>query len=128
MISYKYAKARHIKLGGRGESIAAAYLAIKKMDVLARNHRNKHGEIDIIARDGEVVCFIEVKTRRATTRSRPSEGLSDRQKKRISRAAAAYFRQIGRPKVVFRMDLIEIVLGRWDVKELRYWRSHWMQG
>ena len=124
MIGYKTAKARHIKLGMRGEAIASAYLQSLKIEVLLRNYRNKRGEIDIIARDGAVICFIEVKTRRHTTRSRPAEGLSKTQQKRITHAAAAYLRTIGDPKVVFRFDLVEIVMGNWDVRELRYWRRH----
>jgi putative endonuclease len=125
MISYKNAKARHIKLGMRGEAIAVEYLSAEKIEIICRNYKNKHGEVDIIARDGEVICFVEVKTRRSTTRSRPAEGLSEKQKKRITRSAGAYFHEIGDPKVVYRFDLIEIVLGALDVKELRYWRRHW---
>ena len=128
MISYKFAKARHIKLGRRGESVAVAYLRSCGIEVLLRNYRYKRGEIDIVARDGAIICFVEVKTRRHTTRSRPAAGLSEAQKKRISRTASAYLRVIGRPKVVYRFDLIEIVLGRWDVKELRYWRRHFSGG
>lgn len=128
MIAYKYAKARHIKLGRRGEFIATSYLRSRGIEVLLRNYRYKRGEIDIVARDGDIICFVEVKTRRHTTRSRPVEGLSESQKKRISNTASAYLRAIGSPKVVYRFDLIEIVLGRWDVKEFRYWRRHFSGG
>jgi putative endonuclease len=128
MIAYKYAKARHIRLGRRGESIAAAYLRACGIEVLLRNYRYKRGEIDIVARDGAIICFVEVKTRWHTTRSRPAEGLSESQKKRISHTASAYLRVIGNPKVVYRFDLIEIVVNRWDVRELRYWRSHFSGG
>ena len=124
MVSYKSAKARHIRLGMRGESLAAAYLSFENIEILARNYRSKHGEIDIVARDGSTLCFIEVKTRRFSTRSRPAEGLSEKQRKRISRSAAAYMRSIGYPEVVYRFDLVEVVLGSFDVAELRYWRSH----
>lgn len=128
MISYKLAKARHLKLGRRGEAMAATYLFNKKIEVLCCNYTGKLGEIDIIARDGEVICFIEVKTRMSTTRSRPAEGLSEKQKKRIIRSAASYLHEIGGPKVVYRFDLIEIVFGYFDIIELRYWRNHWKSG
>jgi len=128
MIAYKYAKARHIRLGRRGESIAAAYLRACGIEILLRNYRYKRGEIDIVARDGGIICFIEVKTRWRTTRSRPAEGLSEFQKKRISQTALAYLCAIGNPKVVYRFDLIEIVVDIWDVRELRYWRSHFSGG
>ena len=126
MISYKFAKARHIRLGMRGESLAAAYLALENIEILLRNYRNKHGEIDIVARDGATLCFIEVKTRRFGSRSRPAEGLSEKQKNRIGRSAASYLRSIGYPEVVYRFDLVEVVLGNLDVVELRYWRSHFV--
>ena len=124
MFISKKAKAAHIKLGLRGEKLARKYLISQNIDVLLHNYRNRRGEIDIIARDGDEICFIEVKTRRHTTRSRPSEGLSEAQKVRISQAATAYLYEIGNPEVIYRFDLIEIIIGRWDIKELFYWKEH----
>ena len=124
MFISKKAKATHIKLGQRGEKLARKYLTSKNIEVLLHNYRNRRGEIDIIGRDGDELCFIEVKTRRHTTRSRPSEGLSEAQKLRISQAATAYLYEIGNPEVIYRFDLIEIIIGRWDIKELFYWKEH----
>ena len=124
MITFKQAKTAHLKLGKRGETLACRYLKSKNIEILLRNHRNKRGEIDIIARDGNIICFIEVKTRRLSTRSRPAEGLRYKQKKRISQSASRYLNDIGKPKVIYRFDLIEIVMGNWDIHELRYWKKH----
>ena len=123
----KKARAAHIKLGKRGENLACAYLKSKNIDILLRNYKNKKGEIDIIAREGATLCFVEVKTRRWTTRSRPAEGLSREQEMRISQAAHSYLHMIGNPEVVYRFDLIEIITGRWDIKELYYRREYFRE-
>jgi putative endonuclease len=123
VLHYKRVKSRHIKLGKRGEKLARRYLTAKNIEILLYNYKNRKGEIDIIARDGAEICFIEVKTRRHTTRSRPAEGLSRKQELRISQSAISYLRSIKNPEVVYRFDLIEVIIGRWDVKELFYWRN-----
>ncbi len=124
MLNYKQAKTVHLSLGERGEKIARKFLRSKNIDILLCNYRNKRGEIDIIARDGDEICFIEVKTRRNTTRSRPAEGLSENQKLRISQAAISYLHSLKNPEVIYRFDLIEVIVGRWDICELRYLRNH----
>ena len=125
MFSFSKAKAAHLKLGRRGEKIARRFLRSKGIDILLANYRNRHGEIDIIARDGRELCFVEVKTRRDSTRSRPEEGLSEKQLLRISQAAELYLHEIGDPSVVYRFDLIEIIIGNWDVKELIYRQNYY---
>jgi len=124
MFISKKAKAAHIKLGRRGEKLALKYLYAKNIEPILCNYKVKRGEIDIIALDGDELCFIEVKTRRHTTRSRPSEGLSAAQELRISQAANTYLYAINNPELVYRFDLIEIIIGRWDIVELCYWREH----
>jgi len=124
MFTFKQAKTAHLRLGRRGENLACRYLCSQNIEVLLRNYRNKRGEIDIIARDGNISCFIEVKTRNLSSRSRPAKGLRYKQKLRISQSALTYLREIGRPKVAYRFDLIEIIMGKWDIYELRYWKNH----
>lgn len=123
MIRFARSRAEHLKLGRRGEKLACRYLSGKRYDILLRNYRITSGEIDIIARDGSIVCFVEVKTRHAGFKGRPIEGLSERQRSRIRHAAMDYLREIGRPSVAYRFDMIEVVLSRWDVKELRHWKN-----
>jgi putative endonuclease len=54
-----------VRLGRQGEALAAAHLQRCGFEILARNHRTRHGEIDLIAFDGVTLVFAEVKTRRA---------------------------------------------------------------
>ena len=117
-------RALHLRLGKRGENLAVRYFERNGFEVILRNYRNKYGEVDIIARDGLTLCFIEVKTRRYTTRSKPSEGLGSAQKRRITRAAEAYLSELRNPQVTYRFDLIELIIGRWDIISLFYWKNH----
>ncbi len=117
-------RARHLRIGHRGENVACRLLRSKHCCVLARNCKYSSGEIDIVARDGRTLVFVEVKTRYYTTSSRPSEGLSLKQKKRILNASRRYLRQIEYPKVPCRYDLIEVRLGRLGPIEVRHWPNH----
>lgn len=118
------AKSKHIKLGKKGEKIALRFLKTKHMDILAENYRKNSGEIDIIARDGVRIVFVEVKTRRYKTGYRPSEGLTDSQKKRIIRTSKTYLREISNPDIIIRFDLIELVLSEWKIREIRHHESY----
>ncbi len=122
--SFGLLRARHLRIGRRGENIACRLLRSKQYDVLVRNCKYSSGEIDIVARDGRTLVFVEVKTRFYTTSARPSEGLSLKQKKRIINASRRYLRQIENPKVPCRYDLIEVRVGRLGPVEVRHWLNH----
>lgn len=121
---FKKVRAKHIILGKKGENAACKLLKAKGIDILVRNYRCKAGEIDIIARDGSIICFIEVKTRSKTTRSRPAKGLSQKQKSRIYNSSKHYIRALGQPKVACRYDLIELRYNKYDFCEARHWPNH----
>ncbi|QSH40153.1 YraN family protein [Lentisphaerota bacterium ZTH] len=123
-MNFKAARARHLRLGRTGENIAVRLLRSKHLDLLCRNYKVKAGEIDIITRDGEILTFVEVKTRRLSTRSRPAAGLRFKQKRRIHKAAMNYLRHINRPEVIYRFDLIEVIIGRSGPVEVRHWPEH----
>jgi putative endonuclease len=123
-MDFPRARARHLRLGRRGEDAACRYLRDRGGEVLLRNYRSPAGEIDIIARDGLTLCFVEVKARHVRAAARPAAGLSRRQQRRIRRAALTYLREIGRPHLPWRFDLVEVVLGPWDIRELRHWPRH----
>lgn len=78
----KPARAAHLALGRRGEAAACRLLEAKGFDILARNWRVKAGELDIVARDGAGVVFVEVKTLHRKGFFRPLDNLSAHQKKR----------------------------------------------
>jgi putative endonuclease len=106
-------------LGLRGESLAAEHLRARGCVVLARNVRTPQGEIDLIARDGEALAFVEVKTRRVGTRQlavredqEPLHGFTVRQRARLRRAAVWWLREDA-PRsrsAMVRFDAIGVVI------------------
>jgi putative endonuclease len=123
-MNFHKSRTAHLRLGRRGERTACRFLRGRNFDILLRNYRTSSGEIDLVARDGMILCFIEVRTRRSTSKSRPAQGLSERQKKRICDAAMHYLGEISSPSVPYRFDLVEVILSGWALRELRHWPSH----
>ena len=81
------------------------------------------GEVDIVARDGGVLCFIEVKTRRRAGRFRPAGAVGRAKRRRLMRVAGRYLREIGWPCIRHRFDIVEVLLDRRRLVDLRYWRG-----
>jgi putative endonuclease len=96
-------------LGAEGENIAARYLAGKGYRIIARNYRFRRNEIDIIAADGQVLCFTEVKTRASLEKGYPAEAVTLRKQKEIARAASGYLAKLASPSPDCRFDVIAIL-------------------
>lgn len=79
--------------GSRYEECAAAYLTDQGMTVLERNYRCRLGEIDIIARDGSYLCFVEVKYRRGKCTGYPVEAVGAAKQRKIFQVAGVYLKQ-----------------------------------
>jgi putative endonuclease len=75
--------------GQRGEELAAEHFERLGFEILARNHRTRFGELDMVAYDGETLVFAEVKTRRSGSRE-PWENLHDRKQTQVRRMAIAW--------------------------------------
>jgi putative endonuclease len=75
--------------GQRGEDLAAAHFEHLGFEVLARNHRTRFGELDLVVFDGKTLVFAEVKTRRSGSRE-PWESLHDRKQSKVRRMAIAW--------------------------------------
>lgn len=98
------------RLGYFGERRAASFLKKNGYEILVRNFRCPFGEVDIIARKGDVVAFIEVKTRSVGIFGRPNEAVRADRMKRYINCARFYFS--GRePDCVVRFDVIEVFKG-----------------
>ena len=81
----------HARARGRaGEDRAAEWLESRGYVVVARNVVNKAGEIDVVARDGDVLCFIEVKARTTRTYGPAVEAVTVAKQRRLARASALY--------------------------------------
>ena len=80
-------------LGYQGEEYASNYLIKKGYTILERNYRNKLGEIDLIAKQGVMLCFIEVKTRRNLAYGAPFEAVHASKQHKMVRLALCYLQQ-----------------------------------
>jgi putative endonuclease len=106
-------KPEHLKRGTSGEKLACRYLRRRGFKILYRNFRGRSGgEIDIVARDGDTLVFVEVKTRSREDFGRPVEAVRVEQQKRISRGALAWLRMLDDPDILFRFDVVEVVLSK----------------
>jgi putative endonuclease len=101
---------RH-RLGHLGERLAAEHLERRGYAIVARNHRTRWGEIDLIAADERLIVFCEVKTRRVGAAG-PFDGLRDVQCRRLRRMAAAWLvEERERPRAgELRFDAIGITI------------------
>ena len=83
------------KLGAQYEEKAAAYLEGQGYTILHRNYRCRMGELDLVALDGEVVVFVEVKYRSTNESGLPEEAVDLRKQRQICRVAAWYLTEKG---------------------------------
>jgi putative endonuclease len=100
-------------LGRLGEDLALAHLERLGYTLVARNHRTRYGEIDLVVFDGRTLVFVEVKTRRASATGRgPWEALDERKRRQVRRMSAAFLLEVtDRPhSPALRFDAIGVLI------------------
>lgn len=97
-------------LGRLGEDIAAAYLARRGLRIVERNCRSRLGEIDLIARDGRTLVFVEVKARAGRTADPPQVAVNGRKQARLGRLALGYLGRQRLGTVPCRFDVVAVTL------------------
>jgi putative endonuclease len=101
----------HLRLGKRGENLACQFLRKNGYKILYRNFRGRTGgEIDVVCRDRDTLVFVEVKTRTGEDFGRPFEAIDRDQRKRISRGGLAWLRLLDDPDILFRFDVVEVII------------------
>jgi len=91
--------------------LAARFLRTHGYKVLCRNFKDRRGgEIDIVCRDGDTLVFVEVKTRGDEAFGRPIEAVDRQKQLRVSKGGLAWLRLLDNPDIVFRFDVVEILL------------------
>src|SRR5262245_1158887 len=95
-------------LGLKGEKEAMAYLISCGYEIEAHRHRMRRHDIDLIARRGDVVAFVEVKTRRGHSFGTPLEAVGKRKQQSIAKVADLWRIRFGRPGDTYRFDLIAV--------------------
>lgn len=95
------------RLAERGEEIAVQYLRALGLRILDRNWRSGRRELDVVAQEGDVVAFVEVKARRAGPQD-PLEAIDRVKRREVRRAAAAWIRQHPGAGKEFRFDAVGV--------------------
>ena len=104
-------KSGHLRRGVRGEKLACRYLRRSGYKILLRNFRGRSGgEIDVVCRDNGTLVFVEVKTRAREDFGRPVAAVDRQKQKRISRGALAWLRMLDNPDILFRFDVVEVIM------------------
>jgi putative endonuclease len=117
-------------LGRRGEDLACAELEKRGYVIIDRRFRTRCGELDIVARDGGVLVFVEVKARSGSNFGTPFESVTWKKRQRLSQMAASYLFIRRLAGVACRFDVvavverqgmqtIELLRGAFDMESLR---------
>jgi putative endonuclease len=96
-------------LGSEGERLAARFLRRQGYRILARRYRTALGEIDLIARDGSCIVFVEVKTRRTELAGQPHEAVDRAKQAQLTRLALAFLKRYRLLEQSARFDVVSIV-------------------
>lgn len=97
------------QFGQDSEAIAAELLRQKGYEIIDQNWRTKIGEIDIIARDGETLVFVEVKARRTRSFGHPKYAVDHRKQQKMSLAALSYLKMTSQVQSKARFDVVTLV-------------------
>lgn len=97
-------------VGARGERLAADYLESRGYKILERNFRCREGEIDIVARQGECLVFVEVRTRKSRDFGTPEESVTFSKREKLVSLADAYIQTCDDPPPSWRIDVVAVEL------------------
>ncbi|MBJ07206.1 MAG: YraN family protein [Verrucomicrobiaceae bacterium] len=101
----------HLAIGALGEKIARVHLRAAGRRILSCNFRApRGGEVDIVARDGKTLTFVEVKTRTSREFGRPLDAVNNRKKQLMQRGAQEWLRLLGTRDLPWRFDVAEVIL------------------
>ena len=96
--------------GAKGENLAADFLVQKGFEIVARNYRYKHAEIDLIVRTPKLLVFVEVKTRRSSSFGEPESFVDSKKAAKILEGAEQFIFE-NNWKGNIRFDIISVKLG-----------------
>ncbi len=104
----KPSKLSRTELGRRGEDEATRALKRSGYRIVQKNYRCRYGEVDIIATDGNVLCFVEVKTRRDDKFGSPKDAIDDRKARHMLAVAENYLTTKGLSDMQARIDVVSV--------------------
>jgi len=96
--------------GRQGEDLAVDWLRSHGYLIVARNYRRRFGEVDVIARQGDCLVFVEVKARSSSRFGTPLDALTLRKQRQLSRIARDYLVRHDQLETLCRFDVVSVVL------------------
>ena len=91
--------------------MACRFLRRNGYKILYRNFRGRTGgEIDVVCRDRDTLVFVEVKTRSRQDFGRPLDAVDQDKRRRVARGGLAWLRLLGDPEILFRFDIVEVII------------------
>lgn len=112
---------QRIQLGKNGEEAAVHFLERRGYKIIQQNFRAQCGEVDIIAMDKDVLCFVEVRTRTTEDEGHPFESISYAKKRKLARMAAYYMMVKNLQDIQARFDVVAVISvasGGWNIEVL----------
>lgn len=106
-------------LGQQGEDEAAAELLSRGYEIVGRNCTNKIGEIDIIAKDGGVLCFIEVKTKTNSLFGTPEDMVGKKKQLKILKTAELYLLENNLQNIDWRIDVVAVDYEKEEIRVIK---------
>ena len=116
-------KSANSSLGKMGESIATTFLKGAGFSIVERNFRCVCGELDIVARDGRTIVFVEVKCRKNAAYGPPQLAVTSFKQRQISKAALVWLSKRRLFDAEARFDVVAIVLRQHDLPEIEHIRN-----
>jgi putative endonuclease len=97
-------------LGAQAERLAADHLERRGYRVIDRNYRYRGGELDLVARDGDTLVFVEVRARRSAAHGAPFETVGREKQRRVARTAEHWLVTHGLTRAFARFDVVSVLL------------------
>ncbi len=113
----------HLMMGRLGERLACRYLLRQGFDVLARRYRSRSGEVDLIAFEGGLLVFVEVKTRATKEYGDPFEFVDWQKQQKLRRAAEEFISHHDLGQYSYRFDIVSVVAPGTKKEEISLFRN-----
>ncbi len=99
------------EVGRRAEELAASWLEAKGYQIVAANYRTRYGEVDLVCREGETICFVEVRSRSSPAYGSPAQSVDRAKRRRVVGAATSWAMGHGGLDRLMRFDVVSVALG-----------------
>jgi putative endonuclease len=117
--SKKSSEASHLRTGRRGEAQAENFLKKAGLKIVARNVRVGYDELDLIAKQGNTLIFVEVKTRANEDFGRPAAAVTRAKRKKLSRAAMHFLKKSKLRPPYIRFDVVEVIGDKPEIRHIQ---------